>query len=76
MKYGFPLAFTITLLAWGMIEFEEGYRDAKEWSYAHENLKWGADYIVKAHTAPNTLWGQVKNVLLQMQDGLLLISIF
>lgn len=60
MKYGFPLASTVTLLAWGMIEFEEGYRDAQEWSNALDNLKWGADYIVKTHSAPNILWGQVR----------------
>ena len=30
MKFGFPFAHTAALLAWSMVEYEEGYRAAGE----------------------------------------------
>jgi hypothetical protein len=28
MKFGFPMAFTTTVLAWGLIDYEAGYTSA------------------------------------------------
>ena len=62
MKFGFPMAGSITLLAWGMIEFEEGYEKAGQMEYARDSLKWGTDYMMKCHTDTNEFWGQVTRV--------------
>lgn len=39
---------TVTVLAWGMIQFEEGYQTAGEWDNAIDQIKWVTDYLIKA----------------------------
>ena len=59
VKFGFPLAFAQTMLAWGGITFEDGYKAAGETQNMVECVKWGTEYLVQAHTGPTTLIGQV-----------------
>lgn len=59
MKFGFPMASTITIIAWGMLEFKEAYVDAGEWNNAVDMVKWGTDYFIKAHPSVYELWIQV-----------------
>jgi endoglucanase len=61
VKFGFPLAFTATALAWGAIEFQAGYSASGQLPYLKSNLRWITDYLIKCHTAPNELYGQVGN---------------
>ncbi|XP_069940749.1 endoglucanase E-4 [Cherax quadricarinatus] len=59
VKYGFPMSFTITMLAWGLIDFSDGYSKAGQTDYALEAIKWGTDYFIKCYTSTNEFWGQV-----------------
>ncbi|KAI9115606.1 hypothetical protein K1719_013275 [Acacia pycnantha] len=59
IKFGLPMAFTITLLSWGVIEYGHLFDGAGEYSHALEAIKWGTDYFIKAHTHPHVLWAQV-----------------
>ncbi|XP_015080552.1 endoglucanase 11-like [Solanum pennellii] len=59
VKFQLPMAFTITMLSWSVIEYGEDIAAAGEYRYALEAIKWGTDYFVKAHTHPNVLWIQV-----------------
>ncbi|RVX03077.1 Endoglucanase 13 [Vitis vinifera] len=59
VKFGFPHAFTVTLLSWGVIEYGQQLAAKKELGHAMEAIKWGTDYFIKAHTQPNVLYGQV-----------------
>ncbi|KAL6562141.1 hypothetical protein OROGR_003148 [Orobanche gracilis] len=59
VKFGLPMAYTITLLSWGVIEFQDEIAAADEFNHAIEAIKWGTDYFIKAHTHPNVLWAQV-----------------
>ena len=34
VKFNFPMAYSVTTLAWGMLSFENGYRSAGEWDNA------------------------------------------
>ncbi|UII27898.1 glycoside hydrolase family 9 protein [Fulvivirga maritima] len=61
VKFGFPMAFSATLLAWGGIEYEDGYVASGQMDYLKNNLRWVNDYFIKCHTAPNEFWGQVGN---------------
>lgn len=63
VKFGLPMAFTITMLSWGVIEYEEEIVGAGEFGHALEAIKWGTDYFVKAHTQPNVLWAEVNSVI-------------
>jgi endoglucanase len=59
VKFGFPMAGTATMLAWGLVEYRQGYVAAGQLDFALANLRWATDYFIKAHTAPNELWGQI-----------------
>ena len=59
MKFGLPLCSALTMLSWGGIEYGEGYRSAEQWRILLETVRWGTDWLLKAHTKPDELWGQV-----------------
>ncbi|XP_065875645.1 endoglucanase 11 [Euphorbia lathyris] len=59
VKFGLPMAFTVTMLSWGVIEFRDQIGRAGELPHALEAIKWGTDYLIKAHTSPNVLWAEV-----------------
>ncbi|XP_042512490.1 endoglucanase 5 [Macadamia integrifolia] len=59
VKFGFPMAFTVTLLAWGAIDFRHEIAAANQLGNTLDVIKWGTDYFIKAHTQPNVLWAQV-----------------
>ncbi|KAJ6973319.1 endoglucanase 11-like [Populus alba x Populus x berolinensis] len=59
VKFGLPMAFTVTMLSWTVIEFQHQIAVAGELEHALEAIKWGTDYFIKAHTSPNVLWAEV-----------------
>ncbi|MBO3089100.1 glycoside hydrolase family 9 protein [Cellulomonas dongxiuzhuiae] len=59
VKFGLPMAFTATMLAWGAIESPAGYTQAGQTDELRDNLRAVNDYFVKAHTAPNELYVQI-----------------
>ncbi len=61
VKFGFPMASSVTLMAWGAIEYPGAYRDSKQMPHLLANLRWATDYFLRASTTPDELWGQVGN---------------
>ncbi|KAL5988062.1 hypothetical protein ACLOJK_035825 [Asimina triloba] len=59
VKFGLPMAFTVTMLSWSVIEYREQIVAAGEYQHALEAIKWGSDYFIKAHTHANVLWAEV-----------------
>ncbi|KAF2358941.1 Glycoside hydrolase family 9, partial [Trinorchestia longiramus] len=59
VKFGYPMAYTITVLAWGLLSYREGYEAAGQVEYTEAAIRWGTDYFLKAHSADMLLWGQV-----------------
>ena len=59
VKFGLPMAASATMLAWGAIEYRDAYAASGQLSHLLGSLRWSADYFLKAHSAPNMLWGQV-----------------
>jgi len=59
VKFGFPMASSMTMLGWGVVQYREGYEKSGQLDEALDAIKWGTDYILKAHTAPNEFYGQV-----------------
>ena len=59
VKFGFPAAAAMTVLAWGGISYEAGYRSAGEFDYLLDAVKWGTDYFIKCHVSDNEFYGQV-----------------
>lgn len=63
VKFGLPMAFTVTMLSWSVIEYADQINFAGELEHALEAIKWGTDYFIKAHTSPNVLWAEVHDFL-------------
>ncbi|KAK9025363.1 hypothetical protein V6N11_038232 [Hibiscus sabdariffa] len=59
VKFGLPMAFSVTMLAWGTIEYRKEITNLNQMGHALWAIRWGTDYFIKAHTQPNVLWGQV-----------------
>ncbi|BAF10211.1 endoglucanase 8 precursor [Oryza sativa Japonica Group] len=59
VKYGLPLAFTVTTLAWTAMAFEKELKAARELENVHAAIRWGTDYFLKAATKKDHLWVQV-----------------
>ena len=62
VKFGLPMAFTVTMLSWSLIEYGGDVADAGELGHALEAVKWGTDYFIKAHTRPDELWAEVRRL--------------
>ncbi|KAG0712828.1 Endoglucanase A [Chionoecetes opilio] len=58
VKFGFPMAFTATMLGWGLLDFTEGHETAGQDQYALEAIKWATDYFIKAFTQIYEFYGQ------------------
>ncbi|GMH30875.1 hypothetical protein Nepgr_032718 [Nepenthes gracilis] len=57
VKFGFPMAFTATMLSWSVIEF--GGLMQGELQNAKEAIRWATDYLLKATAHPDTIYVQV-----------------
>lgn len=61
VKFGFPMASAATMLAWGAVEYRSAYQASGQLPHLLNNLRWVNDYFIKAHPAPDVLYGQVGN---------------
>jgi endoglucanase len=59
MKFALPLASALTLLAWSGIEYRKGYEHAAQWSHLLETIRWGTDWIMRAHASKEVFYAQV-----------------
>ncbi|PKA58959.1 Endoglucanase 6 [Apostasia shenzhenica] len=59
VKFGLPMAFTVTMMSWSIIEYGRQMAVSGELGNAMEAVKWGADYLIKAHPEPSVLYGEV-----------------
>ncbi|XP_022743287.1 endoglucanase 5-like [Durio zibethinus] len=59
VKFGLPMAFSVTMLAWGTTEYRREITNLNQMGQTLSAIRWGTDYFIKAHTQPNVLWGQV-----------------
>ena len=59
VKFGLPMAFTTTMLAWGAVENRDAYAASGQLTHLLNNLRVPNDYFIKAHPSANVLYGQV-----------------
>ncbi|KAG7557393.1 Carbohydrate binding domain CBM49 [Arabidopsis suecica] len=59
VKFGLPMAFTVTTICWSIIEYGGQLESNGELGHAIDAVKWGTDYFIKAHPEPNVLYGEV-----------------
>lgn len=59
VKFGFPMAFTTSLLAWSVVEFGE-LMPGNERRNALVAIRWATDYLLKTVSQPNRIFVQVR----------------
>ncbi|GMP69952.1 hypothetical protein CsSME_00029019 [Camellia sinensis var. sinensis] len=59
VKFHFPMAYTTTMLAWGVLEFGEFM--GSDLQHTHEAIRWATDYFLKATSVPGDVYAQVGN---------------
>lgn len=63
VKFGLPMAYSMTMLSWGVDEYRDAYSQIGQLDDALDAIRWGTDYILKAHVTDSKgtkeFWGQV-----------------
>ncbi|KAF8393624.1 hypothetical protein HHK36_021869 [Tetracentron sinense] len=67
VKYGLPMAFTVTTLSWTALFYHSELQSTGELKNVHAAIRWGTDYFLKASARRNRLWVQVGDPVLDHQ---------
>ncbi|XP_020616929.1 uncharacterized protein LOC110054900 [Orbicella faveolata] len=59
VKFGFPMASSVTVLAWGLLKYKKAYIAAGQYGHMLNSIEWATDYFIKAHTKRYEFYGQV-----------------
>lgn len=60
VKFGLPMAFSIAMLAWDVVEFRDALRGTGQLGNTLNSVRWGTDYLLKTSAGSNELWVQVR----------------
>ncbi|KAN0047631.1 hypothetical protein ACTA71_002015 [Dictyostelium dimigraforme] len=61
VKFGFPMAGSMTMLGWGYLQNKDAIENCGASKIYLEDLQWGWDWLMAAHVSPNEFCGQVGN---------------
>lgn len=67
VKFGFPMAYSFTMLAWGAIEYPDAYKETQQNVYLMSTLRYGMDYLMRCHI--RNYDGSTKAFYGQVGDG-------
>ncbi|KAJ7228793.1 glycoside hydrolase family 9 protein [Mycena pura] len=56
IKATYPLSFTLMSICWGALDYGQGYDMANQTAYLDAMLRYGLDWLIKAHPSPSTLY--------------------
>ncbi|KAH9775347.1 Endoglucanase 20 [Citrus sinensis] len=59
VKFGWPMAYSVSLLSWAAVEYQREISSVNQLGYLRGAIRWGTDFILRAHTSPTTLYTQV-----------------
>ncbi|TFJ85003.1 hypothetical protein NSK_003427 [Nannochloropsis salina CCMP1776] len=59
IQFTVPMAYSMTVLLWGLIRYEDAYVAAGELGHMRDTVKWGLDWLLKTHTDRNELYVQI-----------------
>ena len=63
VKFNFPMAYSVTTLAWGGIEYYDAYKRSQQLDDLSQNIRWVTDYLLNSFVNDNpgeyVLYGQV-----------------
>lgn len=58
VKFNFPMAFSTTLLAWGILEYGKPM-NRTDLAHALEAIRWSTEYFLKSTAKPGVVFAQV-----------------
>ncbi|XP_050412028.2 endoglucanase E-4 [Patella vulgata] len=59
VKFNFPMAWSTTVLTWGLIQWKDAYQKSGQLDYMYDSIRWPMDYLMKCHSKTNELYVQV-----------------
>ncbi|XP_060533137.1 endoglucanase E-4-like [Cylas formicarius] len=59
VKFSYTMAYTMTILSWGLLAYENTYKNISLYNDTLDAIKWGTDYFLKCHVSSHELYGQV-----------------
>ena len=59
VKFNLPMAYTASMLAWSVYEYENAYKEAGQLEYIRGDIKWITDYLIKCHPEDYVFYYQV-----------------
>ncbi|ERN20205.1 endoglucanase 12 [Amborella trichopoda] len=63
IKFGFPMAFSMSMLGWTVVEYAHKYKAIGEYDHVRELIRWGTDYILQTFNSSsnniNHIYSQV-----------------
>ncbi len=68
VKYGLPMAFTVTTLAWAAIAYRSELQATGELDNVRSAIRWGTDYFIKASSRHKRLYVQVSHRILLLMS--------
>ena len=61
VKFALPMASSMTLLGLGVVQYRDAYVRSGLLPQMLDSLKWGTDWLIKAHPSANVFYAQVGN---------------
>ena len=59
LKFTLPMAFSMTLLSWSLLQYWDVYDAIGEIDHALDSIKWGLEWLVRANPRQNELYALV-----------------
>ena len=59
VKFNLPMAYTASMLAWSVCEYESAYKESGQYEYVLGDIKWITDYLIKCHPEDYVFYYQV-----------------
>jgi hypothetical protein len=69
VKFGFPMATSTTLLAWGVLEYEDAYKKSSQYNHLLDNLRWVMTILSKLILPPTCYGVRLEKVVWIMLGG-------
>lgn len=74
IKFHFPMAFSMTLLSWSVIEYGHKYKAIGEYDHVTDIIKWGTDYLLRTfNSSATTITKMYSQVIEGKKNGTSLI---
>lgn len=59
VKFNLPMAYTASMLAWSVYEYESAYKESGQYGYILKDIRWITDYLIKCHPEDYVFYYQV-----------------